>query len=870
MLRQAAQGARWYQHVARRSPSILPHSLPQACPVIAQGRCIHFGGPKDKVNIFEQNTRRSKARRRVDLEEEGGLGQEELEDELSNIKKEMKILEEGPFGPNSEFMRSLPEKDREIALEALRKHAEQKGKQEGSDGGLEQVFDDELDGMLQKEFGGMVEEQENWYKRRQLEEPEKPVARPSYEVVLPDEETHAYVDKFNERLRQYARDKSDEPLKQDLWRWYRRCKQAAPGFLDVIPEEAKSMVWESQTAGQMASDMRAAHLQTLVNDAMATGIAPSIPQTLSYIESLHESGKTSQALDEWETHQAELSQEKEDLEAYWKLGVQIFAAEGNPQRAQDIALAFLANDKSRNPRILNPVIVAWGQQPGKEAGVKAWALYLQRKIFLGSDMAMEDYDHISIGFLKAGRLDLAIAVFKDMMVTGRYPASDSAALYKAAVGLAGNLHESGVSEQGVNKVSLSALTLLPRQFQNRFFYASWMKKLIGMGEVDSAALVIELMYERGVRPDPKHLNGLIAGWFREGDGPSRKKAEHLGWAMIQQRVDLAWSRSNTPGSAPRVSMDQTQTDDIPTRVPKWMQRNVPPGNIETFSILLLHYTRRADEDMINYLAGCLNDAQLRPNSYFMNHLLYAELRKQDVRELWAKFKTMSTTIQPDLETYACLWDCGKLQFDRGRTSFSTDFPSARILFSSMITWYTQLPARTASIVQEEFSKDLYDQIIRCFCLSKDLPGTLIALHVLKATFNFYPDETTARLVILQVARLAGVPPNTPKRRLRHLSSTPRSKENIKQIHRLVEILSERQTIALGDRGLAVSTLDTHERSECQLEIVSDLIRIIMGRIAGDADSGRVEDKIARAASDMDIADNVHLGRPLGEESTLLI
>ena len=870
MLRQAAQGARWYQHVARRSPSILPHSLPQACPVIAQGRCIHFGGPKDKVNIFEQNTRRSKARRRVDLEEEGGLGQEELEDELSNIKKEMKILEEGPFGPNSEFMRSLPEKDREIALEALRKHAEQKGKQEGSDGGLEQVFDDELDGMLQKEFGGMVEEQENWYKRRQLEEPEKPVARPSYEVVLPDEETHAYVDKFNERLRQYARDKSDEPLKQDLWRWYRRCKQAAPGFLDVIPEEAKSMVWESQTAGQMASDMRAAHLQTLVNDAMATGIAPSIPQTLSYIESLHESGKTSQALDEWETHQTELSQEKEDLEAYWKLGVQIFAAEGNPQRAQDIALAFLANDKSRNPRILNPVIVAWGQQPGKEAGVKAWALYLQRKIFLGSDMAMEDYDHISIGFLKAGRLDLAIAVFKDMMVTGRYPASDSAALYKAAVGLAGNLHESGVSEQGVNKVSLSALTLLPRQFQNRFFYASWMKKLIGMGEVDSAALVIELMYERGVRPDPKHLNGLIAGWFREGDGPSRKKAEHLGWAMIQQRVDLAWSRSNTPGSAPRVSMDQTQTDDIPTRVPKWMQRNVPPGNIETFSILLLHYTRRADEDMINYLAGCLNDAQLRPNSYFMNHLLYAELRKQDVRELWAKFKTMSTTIQPDLETYACLWDCGKLQFDRGRTSFSTDFPSARILFSSMITWYTQLPARTASIVQEEFSKDLYDQIIRCFCLSKDLPGTLIALHVLKATFNFYPDETTARLVILQVARLAGVPPNTPKRRLRHLSSTPRSKENIKQIHRLVEILSERQTIALGDRGLAVSTLDAHERSECQLEIVSDLIRIIMGRIAGDADSGRVEDKIARAASDMDIADNVHLGRPLGEESTLLI
>lgn len=869
MLRQAAQGARWYQHVARKSHLILPLSLPRACPVIAR-RSIHFGGPDDKVNLFEQDTRKSKTRRKIDPDAEGRLEQEELEDELSNIKNEMKILEEGPFGPNSEFMRRLPEHDRTIALEALRKHAEEKGKQEETGSVLEHVFDDELDGMLRDEFGGMAEEQENWFTRRKLEEPQKPVAKRPYEVTLLNEETHSYVDKFNERLRQYAHGKPNETLKQDLWRWYRRCKQVVPGFLEAIPEEAKSMVWVSQVTGQITKDARAVHLQVLVDDAISTAMALSIPQILSYIESLHEGGKTRQALDEWETHQTELSQQKEDLEAYWKLGVQIFAADGNPQRAQDIALAFLANDKSRHSRILSPVIVAWGRQPGKETEVKAWALYLQLKIFLGPNMAMDDYDHISIGFLKAGRLDLAIAVFKDMMATGQYPASDSTALYKAAVGLAGNLHASGISEQDVNKVSLSALTLLPRQFQNRFFYASWMKKLIGMGEVDSAALVIELMYERGVKPDPKHLNGLIAGWLRDGDAPSRKKAEHLGWAMIQQRIDLVWARMGMPESAPRVSVGQTQTDDMPTRVPKWMRRTVPSGNIETFSILLLHYTRRTDEDMVNHLNQCLDDAKIRPNSYFMNHLLYAELRKQDVRELWVKFMTMSTNIQPDLETYACLWDCGKLQYDRGRTSFSADFPTARVLFTKMITWYTHLPARAQSATRDEFSKDLYDQIIRCFCLSKDLPGTLIALHTLKETFHFYPDEATARLIVLQVARLASVPANTPKRRLRRLHSTPRSKENINQVHRLMEILSQRQTIALEDRGLSIDTLDPRERDECQLEIVSDLLRIVMGRVAGDSDTGRVEEEIARVVGEMGIPENVHLGRPLGEESIFLM
>jgi pentatricopeptide repeat protein len=633
-----------------------------------------------------------------------------------------------------------------------------------------------------------------------------------------------------------------------------------------MPEGAMEAIWNSQATGEIEQATRSTHLRILVQDATSLGQALTTPQILSYITSLHDDGATNLALEQWEAYQTELSQEKEDLEEYWKLGVRLFAAEGNPQRAQDIALAFLANDRNRQPRVLIPIIIAWGKLPGKEAEVKAWALYLQLKTFLGSEMTMDDYDQVSIGLLTAGRLDTAVAIFKDMMVTGQDPSNDSTALYKSALGLAGNLHASSINENDVNKVSLSVLKVLPRRFQNRFFYASWMKKLIGMGEVDSAALVIELMYERGVKPDSKHLNGIIAGWLREGNPSARNKAERLAWSMIQHRINTVWERFQPEQNSPQVQVKHEQIEG--TRLPRFMQRSIPPASIETFSILLLHYTRRGDEDMVKYLVKCLGDAQIRPNSYFMNHLLYAELRKQDVRSLWSKFQTMSAAIRPDLETYACLWDCAKLQYDRGRTAFDIGFPSARQLYANMMSWYSQLSPHAQKFTQTQMPKALYDQIVRCFCLSKDVSGTLVALHSMRSIFGFAPDESTARLIVLQIARLAAVPADTPKRRLRRLSSTPRSKENIGQVTRLLELLGERKAEALRVQGLSLDELDPHEKEQYQIEVIASLLRIVLSR-TDSLSPAQVEERLVKAAAEMDVA-QIDLGLPLGVDDSKLL
>ncbi|EAW15104.1 pentatricopeptide repeat protein [Aspergillus clavatus NRRL 1] len=847
MLRQVVRGARWYQHVAHRSPSIMSLSRSRAFSVVTP-RSLHYGGKDDKIRFYEQDTRGSKIRKEIDPEAEDSAVKKDVENELSKLDRELEILKEGPFGPNSAFIKELPEKERQIALEALRKHAEETGETE-LDIDLDKVFDGELDAMLKEEFEGLAMEEENWQLEPEDEiSPKVPVSRQPYEIILHESQSHPYVDKLNICLSRFANDPANEQSGQELWRWYRRSKQVIPNFLQSIPEEAMTMIWDSQANGESGRAFRATRLQTLAEDAVTAGRLLPTPRMLSYIQSLQESGNINLALDQWEAHQADLCQSKEDLETYWKLGVRLFAAAGDPQRAQDIALAFLSNDKSREPRILLPVITAWGRQPGKEAEVKAWALYLQLKTLLGANMTMKEYDYVSIGLLKAGRLNLAIAVFKDMMVTGQDPTNDSTSLYKAALGLVGNLQASSIREQDVNKISLSTLTVLPRRFQNRFFYASWMKKLIGMGEVDSAAMVIELMYERGVRPDPKHLNGVMAAWLREGNSISRAKAEKLGWSMVQQRIDLVWARTASPEKSPQLLVSQ-KSDGVP--IPKFMQRQMPPANIETFSILLLHYSRRTDDDMVKYLVKCLGDARIQPNSYFMNHLLYAELRKQDVHSVWSKYQTMSASIKPDLETFACLWDCGKLQYDRGRTAFDAGFPSARELYAEMIKWYTHLSPRGKSTARDEFSKELYDQIIRCFCLSKDLPGTLVALYSMGAIFGSSPDEVTARLIALQVARMAAVPTDTPKRRLRRLSTTPRSKENIAQVNRLVEILSERKAAGLQAQGLHPDHLEPHEKQQYQLEIMADLLRVVMRRTA--ADPSQIEDEITTVAAEMGVS-----------------
>ncbi|KAI5284300.1 hypothetical protein KEM54_001449 [Ascosphaera aggregata] len=465
---------------------------------------------------------------------------------------------------------------------------------------------------------------------------------------------------------------------------------------------------------------------------------------------------------------------------------------------------------------------------------------------------MEDYDTITLALLQAGRPEVALIVFKDMMVTHKGREHDSVARYTAAVGPWKRIEDVRASD--LNQMSLGALAILPKSLANKFFFASWIKKLIGMGEVDDAAKVVELMFERDIRPDAKHLNGLIGAWLRTSSTNNRLKAESLAWSMIQERVDLSHLKQQARQGTEKPIIKHYAEGDNP--LPKHLRRRVPPANIETFSVLLIHYARRTQEDMINYLIDCLQSARLRPNTFFMNHLLFAELRKEDAAALWLRFEEMTKVINPDLESFDCLWHCAKMVYDRRRNVFCQDFPPIRQLYKQMIDWYSELSDVKKEMTRAQFSKELYGEMLRCFSFSADAHGVVVALHHLKQTFGFVPDNEDVWILVSLLVRLIQKT-LTPKARRRN-RIIKKASHNIDKVGQIIELMKDQRIAALGKEDLDLENLTTEEQRSLQVEILTDSIRVFLNQVDGQTDITEAE--LRKAAEDMGVP-NIDLGKP---------
>lgn len=663
------------------------------------------------------------------------------------------------------------------------------------------------------------------------------------QLDLTPQEAHQ-IRRLNQSLRKLADKPTDEGYQKKVWHSYVQCKYNAPPFMHLVSDEVWDILWKSQFDGLLDIQERAKRLCLIYTDMIECGKELTVDQKLVFIQSLVLDGDYVKAMTYWQSQQVIIRADGTVPLEFDILGVRLHALQGNPRKAQKLALDAIDTRGKGVSHILVPVIEAWIRSGG-ELGVKhAWAVYLHLKSQKGSDIELEDYDTISMGFLKFGRTDLALGVFKDMMLTGESTKYESTELYKKSLGLVGELQAISINAKELTKISLTALTALPTKFQNKFFYGSWMKRLIGMGEVDSAAMVIDLMYERGVKPDAKHLNGIMGAWLRSGHTKSKEKAEQLGWAMIYERLDLVARRSRN--DAPAIVGTNNSTDIKKVNrvgVPAQLKRTVSPATIETFSLLLLSYERRGMLKDVECVRDYLSRAQIYPNAYFMNHLLYAELRRGNHQESWSIYKSMSSTIRPDLETFACLWDCQKAHLNRLSIYKSDRFPSHRVLFCEMISWYSALRPKSRADVLEIFSKDLYDQVIRCCCLAQDLEGTLVALYALHEYFNLSPDQDTARMVTLQVASMGVGEPKNPGRRRTRLSGNLQHKKNIARMAQVLELLREERERVLQERGVV---LDDAERVQEQIWLLAEFLRTVLKR------GGESEDGLERTAWEMGV------------------
>lgn len=775
---------RWHQQFCR-SPSFLDHRrcLQQWQTI----RCYRQPtrslkpsrpAPQDDdlvVREYEQVGDDPENLRRIDnpiTEEE-----KDIRKQIKQLERESALLRRGPFAKDDEVLKLLPEEERKQLLSSLEAEISSLDFNEMlSDDGLD--VDDVLEDAA-----------------------EKP-KRLTVTLRIPAKHK-AYVKRFNDALQQ-AQDTPKDLEIRALWVWYLRCQQKVSGFSNFISEDVWDYLWQTQ----MQLNPRSRHIVILARDMEAAGISLEDDYLLGYMEALHATGETTTALELWESKKTDGSTPLN------RIGVQLYAAVGRPSKAQEIAMT-----TNLDMEALVPVFQAWANSQKPNAPARLWSFYLQIKQKMSPQV--EVLGQITSVLLKAGRQDMALAVFKDMLAS-KGNSTESVRTFQSLTG-----HESP-DEDSINKIGLTALLSLPHSFNNKFFFGAWIKWLLGANKVNDAALVVELMQERGIRPDARHLNGIVGAWFREGTAASRERAEQMAWAMINARVRQVQQRGRTVSNS-EAQMLEAHSADI-KRLPRFLQRQVPPATIETFSILLLRYVRLGDykkaEQVTQIMTG---PAQIKPNSFILNHWLYLALRLSDVDGMWSRYQALQGDIKPDLETFVYLWDGQRRNLNLSRRS--SKFPTPRQLYKEMAHWFDSLTAAKRDEARSQFSRELYEQIVRSFCLHSDLPCTFFVVQHLHETFGMLPHPEVSSMIVMQVARMMpGDPSIARPRRAARRRSDEIYRTALGNFASLMNEVYLRKVSAATERGLEVDLVtetETPVTEALRLEAIQTFICLIM-------------------------------------------
>lgn len=675
-------------------------------------------------------------------------------------------------------------------------------------------------------------------------------------------QSQIYLQNLNEAM-DGAMDLEDNPDPEavvELWRWYLRCKHNVPDFLRMIPREGWRLLWKSQSYDSAWNPNRAHHLRTLAEDKQAAGWTLTEDEDHARMEGLFLDGQQGLALAEY-AKAVEVS--KSPSAAFLEMGMRMYSVNGEPHEALALWNRHPAKNGKSGARMLISVIKALAEKHDEASLLQAYGLYLEMRRLLGSDMNMGDFDLVSLEFLGAGHTEFAFAVFRDMMISGNKQPSleDSEILSRV-----GEFIASGSAEQSTG-LSLDAIKYLPRRYQNKYFYASWIKKLLGEGQTNAASMVVELMYERGIRPDPKHLNGLISVMAREEDEESRTRAEGLAWSMIQRRLDFTERRRNgllhSPEGEDVKSPKSVQENDEGVTIPLQTGRPLPAATIETFSFLLQHYARRQYFGHVRHLRNLLVDAEIPMNTFVMNHLLYVELRTRGYEYTFARYQMMTKTVAPDLETFLCLWQAMREMIHDMRVKQRRNFnhlPNQRGLFDWMMKWFNSLDDKARAQVIEDMSPDIYSQIIRAFCFAHDLKGTFVALYKLRALFGAVPEDESTRHLLTMFGALQPISPNKlPKargralvrRRIERKDQTAHQRD-MQNATIILDTVRSHRASRYEDDGVHLQEMQPPQQAEEMYRAILETVWTVLRRSEGAAETQAI--RVLQAAQEMGVGE----------------
>lgn len=717
---------------------------------------------------------------------------------------------------------------------------------------------------IESSIAMLHQEQENQAKRQNLESPKKDRTMKSLGVnvnnfpleyqgdvrMLGDFLYRATRDSGGRKSNRFTVRKTTTPSAK-LWKYY---IAARPG-LQASPNNESVRIWQTLW-NHFASDHsenynRMQRLCHLGNDMWDAGVRLDNNARILHLEAVCVTGDRTRAIRLWErAGETGTFQSSEELRSYRALGIRMFCLEGDTERAVLLARSMIAESADvTDYRILIPIIKVCLQEKSAAGTGRAWNMYKQLRVGLGDRIEMADYDALTHMFLKSNQANLALQIFTDMMLTG-----ESTTLQKDedSSGLTDDVPGYSLVQEGRSVFRVEdpqALAPLPPAFKNKVFFGSWTKKLIGDGDLDGVMKVFELMQDRGICPLPIHMNGLIGAWFRQGSENYRQCAEELAWRMINARISYALERQHMSGLVAPARTVSVGGPGLHKSLPLY---TVPFATMETFTILLQQYRRRQRHDQFPVLFDALNRAKIPVDTVFINELLWIDTRSHHKGWVWQTYQSLmdSKAAMPDFITYAILWQNMKKQEDpvigRKPESSSANFTTCRLLFQDMIKRTAYLRGRG-----KEMRRELYELIVLCFCYSRDVEATAVALRSLQHHFNVYPNVDTARSVIVQLARLGLI---VQWKQDRRLLRNPSGEQRVQEVTQIFELLKERRSEVLEEHGLVFDELSPELKQEESLTLLLDLLRYAFDSRRGNNKLIESSSRVAaeRAAAEMSV------------------
>ncbi|KAI1176737.1 hypothetical protein F4777DRAFT_544986 [Nemania sp. FL0916] len=487
---------------------------------------------------------------------------------------------------------------------------------------------------------------------------------------------------------------------QGLWKAYSSARPNMSRRWHAVPAASWDVLWRTLSADHSFNVNRMAHIYVLAKDMQQCNVPLRPDQQLLTLEAMFEDGWHEEAIDNHRRHVSTLGANPETFVAFWQLGLQMYCRVGDLQRAERMAGIILESPHDVDPRFVQPLIKLCAETPtAVETGFK---LYRGLRARLGDSMTIEDYDKIISYFLASGNTEHALFIFVDMMMSG--------------------------------SIDLVGAKQYPPNIANPFFFGKWLKRLIGTGDLEGALGVLRFMRSRGVTPRPIQVNGLIGAWLRSGTADNVEKAEDVGWAMINTRiqfVELRRRQASTPSIHLYPSGDS------------W-----PRASLETFCLLAENYKERGLSAKMTSLWHSFQDAEIAPDSFMLNQLLSSLVQDGKADIILPTYQEMIRRfdMKPDSHTFLSLWRALPVnQFTKIQPpNIETEISRTRALFAEMVRQAANIKANR----DPDMDNGVARNILHSFRKLSDQAGLLLAYRVLRRVFDYSPPDMVVFEILL--------------------------------------------------------------------------------------------------------------------------